>query len=355
MKKYVPALLVSILISGCAKQEIIDRIKILQSVGYDIQGDTFKTSASYASYKKQARLRLLTAEAQTFTGVWLPSNTKSDELVVFGQLRTMVISEKFARRSIQELADSLLRDPVISNTATVIIAKKEVSEIMSETLKNPPFYLSELIKQNMENGNTPSTNTHLMLDQYYGEGQDVYVPVLDRDENGVLRMDGAGVFKEDKLRLLLTDKEALFLKILKDKSKTMTGSYEFTTKQKEPIYLKILHGKRNISPEQNDTAVISLKLNINLRELPKGKSSVDKRDLHEIKQQIEQHIAGEISALLKKFQMNDVDPIGFGEIYRSKDRNWNEREFKNKTYPNITFEVNPEIIISQSGVGIGAE
>ncbi|MFD0697677.1 Ger(x)C family spore germination protein [Paenibacillus sp. GCM10027628] len=355
MKMFAPALLVCVLLSGCAKQEIIDRVKILQSVGFDVQGDTFKASGAYASYRKQGRVQLLTAETQTFSGVWLPHNTKSDEQVVVGQLRTFVISEKFARRSIQELASDLLRDPVISNNATVVICKHEVSAIMSQTLKNPPFYLSDLIKQNIETGNTPYTNTHLLLDQYYGEGQDVYLPALDQDEKGLLRMDGVGVFKDDKLRLWLTDKETLFLKLLKDKSKTMTGAYEFSAKQKEPVYFRIIQGKRNISPEQNDTAVISLKLDIDLKALPKTKSSVDKSDLHEIKQDIEQHLSSEISALLKKLQKNDVDPIGFGEIFRSKDRSWNEQEFKNITYPNIKFEVNTKIMISHTGVGIGAE
>ncbi|TVY11414.1 Ger(x)C family spore germination protein [Paenibacillus cremeus] len=355
MKMVVSFLLASLLLSGCVKNEIIDRIKILQSLGIDIQGDTIKSSGSYASYEKNERSQLLTGEAQSFNGAVHSLNAKSDELVVIGQLRTFVISEKYARKSIQELASNLLRGPLVSNRAYVIITKQEISSILSETVKNPPFYLSDLIKQNMVNANTPLSNTHLLLDQYYGEGQDMYLPVLDKDENGVLHMDGVGVFKEDKLHLFLSDKEALFLKILKDISKTMTGTYEFMTKQKELINLKILHGKHNIMLEQKDTAVISLKLAIDLKDLPKTKSSMDKGDLLEIKQQIEQHFASEIRALLKKFQMNAVDPIGFGEIYRSKDRNWNEREFKTKTYPNIKFEVKPEIIISQSGVGIGAE
>ncbi|KRE64116.1 Ger(x)C family spore germination protein [Paenibacillus sp. Soil750] len=355
MKMYVSILLVCFLLSGCAKRDIIDQIKIVQCLGFDVQGDTFKTSASYASYQKKERLRLMIAEAQTFSGIWIPHNKQSDEHIVSGQVRSLVISEKFARKSIQDLASSLLRDPVMSNNATIVITKQEVSTIMSETLKNPPFYLSDQINQNMKNGNTPLTNAHLLLDQYYGEGQDVYLPLLDQDKNGLFRLDGVGVFKEDKLRLLLNDKEALMLKLLKDKSKTMTGAYEFLGRENKPIYFKILHGKGSISHEQNDSVVISLKLHIQLRELPKTISSVSKSDLLELKHDIEQHFTSEISDMLKKFQINAVDPIGFGEIYRSKNRNWNELEYKNKTYPNIKFEVNSEINISHSGVGIGAE
>ncbi|MEC0270975.1 Ger(x)C family spore germination protein [Paenibacillus anseongense] len=356
MKMSALALLVCILLSGCAKKEIIDRIKILQSVSLDVdQGETFKASASYASYKKNAQLQLLTAEAQTFSGVWLPHNMKSEELVVYGQLRGIVISEKLARRSIQELVSTLLVDPVISNNTFIVIAKKEVTSIISNGLKKPSFYMSELIKQNMNNGNTPSSNSHLLLDQYYGEGQDVYLPGLDLDDKGLLHLNGVGIFKGDKLRLWLTNQEAFFLKLLKDRSKTMTGSYEFSTKQKDTINMKILHGKRNISPKRNATAFISLKLQVNLKSLPKTKSPVVKSDLLEVKQQIENHFAGEVSDLLKKLQQNEVDPIGFGEIFRSKDRSWSEKEFMKNTYPNIKFEVKPEINILQTGVGISAE
>lgn len=355
MKMYAPILFFCVLISGCAKEQIIDRIKIIENVGYDMDGDTFRSTASIAAYEKNARLRLFTSESQTCPGVLGPFTAQSDNLVERGQLRTIVISEKFARRSIQELASTLLRDQFISNYATVLITKQEVSEIMSETVRHPPFFLSDMVKQNMENGNTPFTNTHQLLDQYYGEGQDVFLPVLNKNKNGVLQMDGVGVFKGDKLRLMLTDKEAFFLKLLKDKPRTMTGSYEFMTEQKEKINFKVLQGKRNLSPEPNDKVVITLTLQIDPRYIPKTKSVIDKSDYLDLKKQIEQHVSNEISVLLKTFQMNNVDPVGFGRLFRSRERTWNEQEFSKKTYPNLKFEVKTEITITQSGVGIGAE
>ncbi|MCZ8512746.1 Ger(x)C family spore germination protein [Paenibacillus filicis] len=355
MKMYVPTLFFCFLISGCAKEQIIDRIKIMDSIGYDMDGDTFRSSSSYAAYEKKTRLRLFTAESKTFKGVWIPFAAQSDAQVVVGQLRTFVISEKFARRSIQELASSLLRDPLVSNNATVLITKQKASEIVSDIARNPPFFLSDMVKQNMEDGNTPFTNTHQLLDQYYGEGQDVFLPVLNKNKNGLLQMDGVGVFKGDKLRLMLTDKEAFFLKLLKDKPGTMTGYYDFITEQKEKIAFKILQGKRNLSPKQHDKVVISLMLHIEPREIPKTKSIIDKSDFLDLKKQIEQHVSNEINVLLKTFQMNNVDPVGFGELFRSRERTWNEQEFSKKTYANLKFEVKTEITITQSGVGIGAE
>lgn len=353
MKMHVGALCLCFLLSGCAKQQIIDKIKILQSIGYDIQGETFKSSASYSSYEKKARLQVLTAESQTFGGVHIALTTQSEDPIVIGQVRTCVISEKFARRGLQELASSFVRDPLVSSNAAVVITKQETSSILSETLKYPPYYLSDLVKQNMEYGNIPSTNIHLLLDQYFGEGQDVYLPMLNKDEKGAFHLEGVGVFKGDKLHLLLTNKEAFFLKILKDKSRTISSYYEFTSKQKEKIFFQILHEERKVSLQQNDRAVIFLKLIIDIREIP-NKSSVDKSDLLELKKQIENHFSKEITTMLEKFQNNNIDPIGFGELYRSKEKKWNQQEFSHTSYPKIKFEVDTEIVIQQSGVGISA-
>lgn len=55
--------------------------------------------------------------------------------------------------------------------------------------------------------------------------------------------------------------------------------------------------------------------------------------------------------LFKQFQDNHVDPLGIGDIYRSKNKNWNEKVFYNKRYPNLKLEPTIKIDILQSGVG----
>ncbi|SDN43247.1 germination protein, Ger(x)C family [Paenibacillus sp. yr247] len=350
MKTYLPILFVCFLLSGCAQAQIVDRMKIIQSVGFDMHGDTIRGSHLYSAYEKKARLLLLTTEAQTIYGLLAPLTTQSDRPVASGQLRTFVISEKFARRGISELASALVLDPLVGSHSTVIITKQNASDILSEALKYPPFYLANLIKQNMENGNTPSTDIHIFLNQYFGEGQDVYLPILHKDPKGVLQMDGLGVFKEDKLKLTLTNKEGLYVKLLKDKTNIILGTYEFKSKQKDKISLKIIYGNRKITV-QNEKAVLSLKLNIEMRDYPTSIKTSDKNQILELKKQIENNLTTEITNMLENFQKNNVDPIGLGDLNRSKQRNWNEQEFMNLIYPNMKFEVHIEIKILQLGVG----
>lgn len=355
LKKCVPSLIICLLLTGCVRPYIIDRIKIVQSVGFDIKGDKIQGSASYTSFTKKEKLFMLTGEALTISGITDPFTSESEYPIANGLLRTIVISESFAKRGIQELVSSIVQDPIISSNAVVMLTEQQASEIVSETLKSPPFYLSHLIKNNLELGNTPLTNSLSLINQYYGEGQDIYLPVLNKDEKGVFHMDGVGVFKGDKLQLLLSNKEGLFIKILKDKRQTVSGTYEFTTEQKDKIYFRMSVGKRKIIIDPQDKAAITLKLNVILRDVPKTIMTRDKHDIQELKKQIEKKLSTEIQSMLEKFQKNGTDPIGFGEINRSKNRNWNGLEFYRTTYPNLKFEVNTEINITQSGVGVSGD
>ncbi|RAP75785.1 Ger(x)C family spore germination protein [Paenibacillus montanisoli] len=351
MKRSILALFFCFLVSGCVQERIIDRINIIQSLGVDIEGETYKLSASIPSYIKASPKQSessITAESNIMYGVFTALTTKSSHPVELGQMRTMVISDKFAREAIPELADLINREFIKSSNATIVITKQSANSIISETSNKPPYYLSELIEQNMQHGNTPATNYHSFVNQYYGEGQDVYLPVLNQDQ-GILHMDGVCVFKGDDLKLWLTGEEGLYVKFLNDKS--LTGEYDFKTGPKEMYSFTILRGKSKIAISKNGKTTITLALSIALREIPNNMNIQNKDDLHEVKKQIENRLSTEIKTLLVRLQKNNVDPIGFGEQYRWQHRTFSENEFYEKTYPNLDFEVKTNILILNAGVG----
>lgn len=351
MKGHILVLFCCCLLSGCAQARTVDRINIIQSMGVDIEGETIKMSASYPTYIKASHKQSvspITAESKIMYGIFTDLTTKSSQPVELGQMRTLVISEKFAREAISELADIINREFIKSSNATIVITKQHASSIISETSKKTPFFLSELIEQNMNHGNTPMTNYHSFVNQYYGEGQDVYLPVINEDQ-GLLHMDGVGVFNGDELKLWLTNEEGLYLKFLKDKA--LTGAYDFMTGPKEMYSFYILRGKSKIAIAQNGNTTISLELSIALREIPKKINIHNKDDSYEVKKKIEEKLSSEIKTMLIRLQKNNVDPIGFGEQYRWQHRKYSEKDFYGKIYPNLDFAVKTKIIILHSGVG----
>lgn len=340
-----------LVLTGCAKLKVIDQIKIIQGLGYDIEGQTIRGFALYPLYKNTHRgqpLVLLNGRSETIQGTITSFTAQSQHPIELGQTRTVVLGDAFAKKGISELVSMLIRDPLLGSNTKIILTNQTANQVLTHSLKQPPYYLSNLVEQNMMDGNTPSTNFHLLLNQYYGEGQDVYLPIVNIDKTGLLTMDGTGIFKGDKLHMKINSKEGLFLKLLKDSD--LTGRYEFTTEKNERILLTILYGKRIFSL-LNGKTIISLTLHTQLQEYPASINQLNPNDMKRFKKQIENELQNKIGEILKKFQANGVDPVGFGELYRGKQRDWTEDAFHKKTYPNLHFIVQPEVIFSQSGVG----
>jgi spore germination protein len=190
----------------------------------------------------------------------------------------------------------------------------------------------------MENGNIPSTNGHIFLDQYFGEGQDVFLPLLVKGPKNVLQMDGVGVFRGDKLRLLLTNEKGLFIKLLKDnKNDIRSSTYSFKNDQDKQISFKIIYSERKMIVENEVATTLNVFENSN--------------DMLNLKKQIEDNLTVKIKVLLENFQMNLVDPIGIGNLYSTRHKKWNEQEFTAQIYPNIKFNVSTDVEILSLGVG----
>ncbi|NBD24908.1 Ger(x)C family spore germination protein [Paenibacillus glycinis] len=352
MIRSIPLLFCCFLLSGCAEQQIVDRIKLIQSIGNDPHGDAIKVTATYLAYEKKARMLLLEGDVKSYGEVYTPFASQTDHPIASGQLKTVVINEKLARRGISAVATGIVRDPLISNRAKIVLTPDQASDILAESLNYPPAYLSRLVEQNMRYENTPNTNGHLFLDQYFGAGQDVFLPVLTKDGKGALRMDGVGVFRGDRLKLLLNNEQALFIKLLKEKDVEVRSSrYSFKNEQNKLISFRIIHSAHKVTVH-NESALISLKLDIDLGDYPANLNVIlIDRDMREVKEQIERRLAADMKAILENFQKNEVDPVGIGNLYRAHHRGWNEQTFYARQYPNLKFEVRTEVKIQLLGVG----
>ena len=168
-------------------------------------------------------------------------------------------------------------------------------------------------------------------------------------DQGLLRLDGVGVFKGDELKLWLTYEEGLYLKLLADKA--LTGEYNFKVGPADMYSFHILRGKRKITIGRNGNVAIALQLSLEFWQMPNGMDVRNKQDLEQAKKQIETEFAAAIKTMLVRLQKNGVDPVGFGERSRRQDRRFNEQAFYGNAYPSLHFDVKPKITILHAGVG----
>jgi len=353
MMKLLKILFVLFLIVGCSRNQILEDLKIIESLGYDLEEDKIKGSASFHVHydvPAGAPVKLLTAESETANGIFTTFTQQVQHPVAIGKTRTIIMGQPFANEGIKDLIDTLVRDPIVESNAKMAISKEEAAEVLNLSMKFPPYYLSDVIEQNITYGNTPKTNVHTVLNQFYGAGQDVYLPVLTIYESEKIMVDGLGIFKGDKLMMLLQDREAFLFKIIKDKN--ISGTYEFISKQKEKIFLKIMYGKRKISiknTSQNPQVIIKLDLFALIKDYPRSLDLSKSKDVKQLSKKIEKELSTKIERLLEEFKERQVDPVGFGDLIRSEKRDWTQDSF-NDQYPNLEFEIETKVNFLQKGV-----
>ncbi|MCF6410282.1 Ger(x)C family spore germination protein [Pseudalkalibacillus salsuginis] len=351
--KFLKILCVLFLIAGCSRNKIVEDLKIIESLGYDLEDNKIKGSAAFSVYydiPAEAPVKLLTAESETTNGIFTMFTQQVPHPIEIGKTRTIVMGEPYAKEGIKDLMDTLVRDPIMGNNATVVISKQDAAEVLSLAMRYPPYHLSDVIEQNIKYGNTPRTNIHTVLNQYFGAGQDVYLPVLSIYESEKIMVDGLGIFKGNKLVMHLQDREAFLIKIIDDKN--IRGTYEFISEQNEKVFLKVMHGKRKVSitnTHQKPTVNIKLDLFAFMKDYPKSFDLSKKKDVDKLSTKIEKELNTKIEKLLEEFKKEQVDPLGFGDLVRSEKRDWTQDSF-NDQYPNLEFEIETKIHFLMTGV-----
>ncbi|MGM0835437.1 MAG: Ger(x)C family spore germination protein [Bacillota bacterium] len=341
-----------LLLSGCMREKNIDEIKLIDTIGYDIEGDQILGSGAFHVYQKipeNSPMYLFTGRSDSINGIFKEFTSHSHIPIEIGQTRAIVISEDFAKNGISDLVETLVRDPIISNNAKIIISRQNASELLTLTMKYPPYFFSDIIENNMEKGNFPLSNIHYVISQFYGEGQDIYLPLIKIESGELLMMDGLGIFSGGKLAMQLNKEDTLLFKLIKDK--IVSGNYEINEETK--IFFKILDGKNKITikgKNNTQTAVFNLQLKIMVKDYPSDFDLSKKEDVESISDLIETHFSTNIERLLAHFQENKVDPVGLGEIFRENQRDWDEKTFYT-IYPSIPIEVKVNVKLMQSGVG----
>ncbi|WP_210609023.1 Ger(x)C family spore germination protein [Priestia flexa] len=350
-RKYIEVFLICLFIGGCSRTTIIDDVKIIQTLGYDLENNKIKGTASYPVYVKSMQeshpRKLFTSESNTTTGVFTSFSNQTAHKIDMSQLGSVLVSENFAENGISDLIGNLNSDPNISSNSTLIISNKPASELLEESMDYPPYFLSSVLDQSMRNGNVPFSNLHTISYQYYSEGQDIYIPKMDINEEGMIVSDGVGVFKGDKFALSLNNKESLMLKILVDKI-GFNSTYEFTKSDNKSLLIKIVSNHNNSVVEINNSKVTyNFKLNVYLKEQASKLSGADINN--KLTKEIETNIETELKNLLERLKNEEVDPVGVGELFRGVQRNWKKNAFYDRVYPNVKFNITANVNIVNTG------
>ncbi|MGD6832892.1 Ger(x)C family spore germination protein [Sutcliffiella halmapala] len=339
---------------GCIPHSIINEVSLMHNVGYDKEEGMLKASVVYPNYAESEKPALITAAAKNPSSLQEELSHKSPFPFEIGQVRMMIFGDELSRDGLADVLDTICKDPKIG-IIRIVITDGTPDQILRKTLNESPLFLMNLIDKSIENDGIPESDLHVMYDQYFGSGIDMSFPNLIVDTNGTVNVDGMGIFKGDKLALRISDKETFLLKLMTDRNKKGVYSFDLNMNgHKANIGVRTIYGKHKvkfIKENLNEQVNVSLNLDVELDTLPEWINLENEKELKSFKNALQKSISNEAELLLTDFQTNGVDPIGIGRMYKANHRNYSERSFYDRIYPNMTYDVKAKIVVRQTGVG----
>ncbi|MDD9269699.1 Ger(x)C family spore germination protein [Paenibacillus sp. GCM10023248] len=357
-RKIFPIIILCAVLSACSDQKIVNQICLVHAISFDTVANGKKSAALISHFKEQGKTELdvLHTESNSNIGALPRLNTRTNDPLERGQLRMMLFGKTSAEKGIGAEIHHFLRDPKISSRLQLGVVDRDASELLEIIKKtHEPFFLSDMIEQNMRNGNLPMMNLHVSLFNYYGEGRDMFLPYFKIDHGEVI-IDGLALFRSDQKITEISMKDAFLLKMLIQNSKN--GDYKVpvagktSDKQSEDfILLRSMHSNVNyIVNNVNPIPSISIRLKLvtELQNVPDWVDLRSEEQLTQLEKTMGSYLKTEIEKFLSLLKENKVDPVGFGDLVRSRSMNWSAQDFE-KIYQVIKTTVSVQVKIANTG------
>ncbi|ALC92167.1 hypothetical protein AM500_22105 [Bacillus sp. FJAT-18017] len=347
--------IILILIPGCERTKIIDRLSIVHTLGYDIQKDgTLGATVLYPDYtkgKNKQALEIRNVEGANSSEMLAHTNQQTKFPIELSKTIVIVFGEDFGKEGVGHIIRTVFNNPTIGTSVQTAVVKPNAKEFLKKVKENGTLAVAETITQNYTTLSMPRTDLHIFLNNYFGAGRDPYMPVLSQGTENSVRIEGLAVFKDDKLKLELKENQYEILALLDPFEHQVL--FEIPIKKNEKkgeIGVREIRSKPTWKVTANDSIKVNLDLNVKIREFPGWIQLNQKSDIDLIKSAIEKELKSEILELIQLLKKNGVDPIGLGDLIRSHDEAWNEDDFYKNEYKHLKVEPDITVTIIQAGI-----
>ncbi|BCB05531.1 Ger(x)C family spore germination protein [Bacillus sp. KH172YL63] len=362
MKRFILLFTICLLfLSGCVEREIIDDLYIETGKAFDYAGENkIRGTSLFPIYAADKTIQngTLSAEADSTREVLEKLERRSQQPLVRGSLDVVVIGEKLAKKGIIDIGDSLQRDASVGARLYLTIAEGEAGELLKGNYgqRGNGTYLSNLIYHNINKRELPETNLHLFLFDYFQDGQTPYLPLVKQLNKESVAITGIALFNKDKMVKKIPANDLFFFKILVDKLAEgshvvkMEGEEASETEKSVEASVTSLSAKHKIIVKhKTDPVEVTIKIKIRgiVREYTGKKLTSKKVDT--VEKKMKKDIEKKCIAMLKEFQELGIDPIGIGQNQKHGVRGFDIKEWEEKIYPEVKFDVKADVQILEAG------
>lgn len=384
LKKFIPLVLICCIFTGCWDKVEIDRKSFISIIGVDAgeqidkKPKEVKSDDPYSGVNVK-RLHVIlgspdisklgpdkggTAEdiyvdtdAYSMEDAISKASAKTSRIIKFSHIKLLVLSSEILQHpdTLKEVVDYLQRQASLDRMMNVVIAKGKTEDYIKykpKTEKNVESYITGLMENDAGNAVLPVTLNEFLVS--LNENGNAVLPAMEIDKDKKeLKMSGAGIIKDYKLKGYLSPIQTVNLQILKGK---LHGGKKAIYKDGHPVDVSFNSTGRKIKVKDVDgKLVFNVYVNLEgeLKEYYIGSNLSSKNELNLIENDFNKSLKEECEQLIRITQNEfQVDPSELKEyvrkyhpeIWSQKKKNWPE------AYKNSVINVDVTTKIRRIGV-----
>lgn len=363
--KVTAIILCLFILTGCWDQKIYERVGFILEAGIETgkERELLVTSIiPVIGADSKSATDLLMVEANSMMQAIDTNNRLSGKLLLGGKIQQILFSDEMAAKGINNVINVINRDtqnPLLSYVVVVEGSPRDLmkSELQVKNKPRPGMYVNQLIKADIQHAYIPDTRIYNFDIDSFKKGKDPITPLLKLRRDGVETI-GSALFSGDKMvgkvgvratELLIAMQNKLIEDIrvhfenLQQVGKPGPGEHTMSAG------LKV--NKRKIDVKiKNNKPIVNIRIDF---DASVDEFRWDKLDDPDTRKKAEEAMSKEIKAsgyqVLKYTQKVGSDPIGIGEIVRTKYNSyWKSINWK-EAYKNA--EVNFDTYVTIKDIG----
>ena len=345
--------------TGCSSRVDLRDRAIVQAMGIDYKNGEFVITLQEFvpndSGERGGESAAITVRGKTIFDALKNAESIDGKQIFYGHSRLFIIGKNTAKNSIFPIIEFLTSNYRLSLNASVLTSDYEAAEILSTDLfsKTVPDII---IDQIQNGGKTPDITVIDLLKNNYNLDGTCYMPVISKNENGVI-IERCAVFSEHKSKIILDEKETMGLNLINGKVSDAVFSARCRGRD---VSVNVTSNNTDVSIRNNGEKIsllINVSANGNITEFGIVKNEViSKKHIEDAERDMEQKIKECIEKTLNTvIKENNCDIFLLKQRLKNADNKLYQKikeQPLSEWLPKIEYDVNVEFNIRHAGVQV---
>lgn len=356
-------LLIMSFLSGCWDQKIFEETGFILQLGLELNEDgelLCSLTMPVVEEEIEQKIEILSVTAPLLREARDKIRNSSGKRIEGGKTQQIHFSRELAERGIGDLLDVYIRSPENPILANITVVEGSPLEMFKTSLNykdktRVAFYVSNLIDESRKRTATPEVRIYDFVIAQHCETIDPTAIYMRYDEEKI-EILGTALFKGDKMvgTLDITDSGILYAlmgkKIRFDYYFREEHTHSPGIKSGIALLFKLVRRKVDIDVSGEKPKIhINLDYITSLDEYDHKHQLDEPNNKKEVEDKVAESMKNDCERILAYLQEVGADPVGFGEMVRSKYNAYFKSIDWREIYPEIEFAMDVKVTIETHG------